>query len=246
MAAKTLGPKGRTVRCARCQTDWKAVGEPAGSGISDAQEAQLDAAFATEEQANPESDVSGAQKKQPGAEDQKQAEEAVSNPVAVQNRRADLMRRQNLLKKSMPKPRWHRPARIASLTVFLLLLTGVILFRENLVRWFPQMAGVYQTVGLGVNIVGLEFSDVKTLRTRENGEEVLRISARIHSVSSHQVGVPPILVGVLDEGGQPVFEWSVTSRAAIMLPDEWVEFHTELKSPPRAGVRVRLLFDLAQ
>ena len=36
-------------------------------------------------------------------------------------------------------------------------------FRTEIVRLVPDMAGVYSALGLGVNVVGLEFSDVSTL-----------------------------------------------------------------------------------
>ena len=58
-----------------------------------------------------------------------------------------------------PAPRW-------ALAVALGLLTGAVLFREEIARAFPSAAGVYRSLGLDVNTVGLEVDgglDVLTL-----------------------------------------------------------------------------------
>ncbi len=251
VAADTLGPKGRTVRCARCHTDWRAlpVVPETAEPVSAAEEERLDADFAAQEIAESRTrrkDDSSGETAPAGADAIREVEDAVTDPVAVQNRRADLKRRQTLLKKSMPKSRWRKPVRMTSLAVLGLFLVSLLFFRENIVRAFPDLAGLYAAIGLKVNVVGLEFADVTTLLERQDGENVLQISARIHAVSSHQVTVPPVRVGVLDDAGQPVFEWSVTPRAAIMLPGEWIEFKTRLNSPPETAAQVRLLFDLAE
>ncbi|HHS83215.1 MAG TPA: hypothetical protein ENJ68_06815, partial [Devosia sp.] len=194
VAADTLGAKGRTVRCARCHTDWKAlpVDLPSAEPVSAAEEERLDADFAAQEQAENRSRKEGDSAGETAsgmARAIREVEDAVADPVAVQDRRADLKRRQNLLKKSMPKSRWRKPVRMASVVILGLVMVSLLFFRENIVRAFPDLAGLYAAVGLHVNVVGLEFADVKTLLERKDGENVLQISARIHAVSSHQVTV---------------------------------------------------------
>lgn len=232
----TLGTAGRVVKCAQCQNDWKALSTGSGVVAEDDEtkkEQEMDAAF--EEAASCIGDTPSPEKVPKSTKP--------TLPKATSQEKKDLKRRQNLLNRTMPKTKASKFGRISAGILLALILVGSIGFRENVVKVFPDMAGAYASAGLGVNIVGLEFGDVKTLRILRNGDEVMEISAGINSVSSHQVRVPKIMVSLLDEAGGSVYEWSVTSRAAIMLPGEWIEFETKLISPPKEAVSVRLEFE---
>lgn len=240
VAPETLGKDGRRVKCAQCNNDWKAVAdlEPAPLNQEDnaPQEEALDAAFEAEEQKKNSNSTENVTKKQ-----KKPTPKKLS---ALEKK--DMARRKNLLNRTMPKAKSHKIVRIVGGVFLFVLLFGGVFLRDNVVRAFPDMAGVYANIGMGVNVVGLDFVEVKTLRLLRDGGEVMDISAGIKSVSSHQVSVPKILVSLLDVDGTSVYEWSVTSRAAIMLPGEWIEFETELTSPPKEAVSVRLVFEEAK
>ena len=64
-----------------------------------------------------------------------------------------------------------------------------------------------------MNVIGLEFRNVRTLRALRDGVEVLTVDARIVGVSPRRVIVPPVVVTLLDADGRPVYEWSVTPDA---------------------------------
>jgi hypothetical protein len=104
------------------------------------------------------------------------------------------------------------------------------------------MAGVYEAVGFGVNVVGLDFSDVKTLLSRRNGADVLSVDAKIHSVESRIVPVPPIVVTLTDGDGKDIYQWSVAPDAAELKPGETLDVSTQLTSPPPGARGVRLSF----
>ena len=113
----------------------------------------------------------------------------------------------------------------------------------DLVSWFPQLAGLYASMGLPVNVVGLEFEDAKTLTLLRDGKIVMQISARIRSISSRPVPVPPVLVSLLDAQGR---------RALPMdrrppTPRKWTPARSsisplKMNSPPDGAVTVRLSF----
>ncbi len=240
VARETLGKDGRRVKCAQCHNDWKAVADVEPAPLDQADDAPLeeamDAAFEAEEQ------------KEKTSLDKKKVEKGkkpTPKKVSAQEKK-DMARRQNLLNRTMPKAKSNKIVRIAGAAFLFILLFGGVFLRNNIVRTFPDMAGVYANIGLGVNVVGLDFVEVKTLRLLRDGGEVMDISASIKSVSSRQVSVPKILVTLLDVDGMSVYEWSVTSRAAIMLPGEWIEFETKLASPPKEAVSVRLAFEEAK
>ena len=114
--------------------------------------------------------------------------------------------------------------------------------RTDLVRWFPALAGLYASIGLPVNVVGLTFEDSKTLTSFREGKPVMLITSRIRSVASQTVPVPPVLVSLLDGAGATVYEWTVTPKATDMAPGEVMEFSTEVSAPPQGVTTVRLSF----
>ena len=93
-----------------------------------------------------------------------------------------------------------------------------------------------------VNVVGLEFENSKTMTTFRGGKPVMIITSRIRSVAGTTVGVPPVLVSLLDGSGATVYEWTVTPLAAQMSPGEILDFSTEVNAPPQGATTVRLSF----
>ncbi len=261
IAPGTLGARGREVKCAKCHQSWKAkietseektdtgkTGEDASasnlSPESEKEESALDAQFesvASETGSSFDSEQDTSDQELKGAEQSRSEIEA--NAKTQAKLEEDLERRKNLLVRTMPKARMGKLLRNLGIALLIIVSFSGLFLRENIVRTFPDLAGLYSAVGLGVNVVGLEFFEVKTIRALREGDEVMDISASISSVSSRQVSVPRILVTLLDENGLSVFEWSVTSRAAIMLPGEWIEFETQLISPPSEARSVRLAFE---
>ena len=142
----------------------------------------------------------------------------------------------------LPLARIRRTARLGALVLLLSMLVLGFSLRTDLVNWFPALAGLYSTIGLPVNIVGLDFQDSKTINTLREGKIVMQISARIHSVATRPVAVPPVLVSLLNDKGKAVYEWTVTPSIAELDPGEIMDFTTEVNSPPDGAVSVRLSF----
>ena len=151
-------------------------------------------------------------------------------------------KRRRTASRNLPIARVRRAARIAGVAGLVILLSGGLLFRTEIVRAFPDMAGVYAALGMGVNVVGLNFSDVTTLISRKDGATVMSVDATISSVETHAVAVPPVVVTLLGADGQPLYEWSVTPDAADLRPGEMVKFSTRLNAPPAGVTHVRLTF----
>ena len=258
-----IGPKGRKVACAHCGETWQAKALPPAETAEDpdtlfdaAQEAALDAAFAEAEQAEasppaepappvsePESgDVRSIAEIKAAIAPRPRPATSPSHDVIDRKRQKDFDRRQAAFGKQLPLARVRRSARITGVIALLMIIVGGIAFRTEIVRRFPDLAGLYQAAGLGVNIVGLEFRDVTTLVALRSGSNVMQVDARIYSVAPRDVVVPPVLVTLLDDNGASVYEWSVVPEARDLEPGEVVDFSTQLTSPPADATRVRLSF----
>jgi predicted Zn finger-like uncharacterized protein len=251
--AETLGPRGREVQCAHCSKSWPAA-PGAGEHVRDPDqifdetaERDLDAAFAEEEKA-----AVAAAMPEPTAEEAVRPVEEIRAALAPETKTEDpkaktrrdkaFARRQISRTAKLPLARIRRAARLVALGLLLTLLVAGVAFRTEIVRSFPALAGVYAALGMNVNIVGLEFRDTHTLMTLRSDANVLKLDARIYSVASRPVIVPPVVVTLLDESGTALYEWSVTPETRDLEPGEVVDFTTQLTSPPPGATRVRLTF----
>jgi len=253
----TIGAKGRNVQCAHCGKSWQAKAEAPAEKLQPKAEAALDEKFAEEERRtkagrgaaseplvvrSPEhqrtlDEIKAAIAPKPGA-----APAEVLDPAAQKRQQQEFSRRQRSLASRLPVARFRRMARNLALALAVLLCAGGIFARGALVEQFPQLAGLYAAVGLGVNVVGLDFRDVRTLKSLQQGAEVLVVDGRIASVTNHEARVPDVIVTLLGSKGQSLFQWSMTPMAGELEPGESVAFSTQLAKPPEDAVSVRLSF----
>lgn len=250
VANDAIGAVGRKVQCAHCQRAWQAapiVPEHDDRLFDDDAERELDAEFAAEAR---RAEIAPVPTQQPLAEPPQavaaqamaQAMREQTDPALAKSRERAFFRRQTRMGRQLPLARVRRTVRLVSLVVLALVLAAVIGFRTSLVRQFPDLAGIYQAVGLGVNVVGLDFRNVHTVRSLKGGAAVLRVEAVIYSVSSRTAQVPAVVVTLLDKDGAALYEWSVAPVARDLEPGESVDFSTELPQPPEGAESVKLTF----
>lgn len=252
----TISDNGRKVACAHCGETWTArpMALPALVSRDDdlfdeEAEADLDAAFAAAESALAETTPHHGERRQPPSEIGPSVaptgdDEGV--PAGGDRRLGKLQRdfrqRQAVLNRRLPFARLRRGVRVAAVAMLLLLVGAGIAFRTEIVRQLPDLAGMYEALGLGVNVVGLEFREMTTLIALRGSDRVMQVDARIFSVAARPVPVPRVLVTVLDEAGEPLYEWSALAAATDLRPGEVASFTTQLASPPPNAARVRLSF----
>ncbi|MEO6013461.1 MAG: MJ0042-type zinc finger domain-containing protein [Devosia sp.] len=259
----TIGAAGREVQCAQCSKPWHAMADiPPPAAIDEdilfpGQETALDAAFEAEARAlepahpaalpqslatDPEYERTLAEIKAAIAPKAKKAEINAIDPALLKKSTQSFNMRQAKLSKRLPMARLRRTARLAALIALVGLLLAGFVMRTEIVRAFPSLAGLYSAIGLPVNVVGLEFEASKTLTSFRDGKPVMLITAKIRSVASRVVPVPPVLVSLLDAKDAIVYEWTVTPKAPEMEPGEIQEFSTEINAPPDGAAKVRLSF----
>ncbi len=268
VADQAIGATGRKVQCANCHRSWKAtapepietVPKPRIVGGTDTDmdespaeaanrdrlfgadaESELDKAFAAEEE-----------KVLADAEDDEPEDESIEDMVDEQTgkldhrllsrRRRDMHRRQQKHVSRLPLARLRRAARVLSLLMLAAIVGGGYAFRTDIVRAYPNLGGLYAMVGIDVNIYGLIFTKVETLRTLRDGDDVTIITANIRSIVDHTVRVPPVLVSILNAEDKPIYEWTASAPVANISPGDIVAFETQLTSAPTDAAHVRLVF----
>jgi hypothetical protein len=168
------------------------------------------------------------------------------DPAALNQATRAFDRRLRLISRTLPFSRVRRLARIVGLTALAVLVGGGVAFRTQIVTVAPSLAGIYSAIGLPVNVVGLEFEDAKTLTSLRNAVTVMQVRAKIRSVASTRVPVPPVLVSLLDANRTSVYEWTVVPKAADLEPGEVLDFSAEVNAPPANVTGVRLSFTNAR
>lgn len=266
LPADTVGPKGRQVACAHCGGTWKAkpiaVPDPDSDTIFDEQaeaelDAQFDAAAAGARAEDPDREARertlaeiraaiapAAPPAQPSPDPDPESPPAAPPPSlkGLKGLQQQFLKRQAALNQKLPFAKLRRLARISGIIALIALIAAGIGLRTEIVRRFPDLAGLYEAVGLGVNIVGLEFRDVTTTVTLRNGDRIMRVDGTIFSTAGRRVAVPKALVTLLDGDGDPIYEWSITPEVNELEPGEMVGFTAQLTSPPAGASRVRLGF----
>ncbi|WP_108460773.1 zinc-ribbon domain-containing protein [Devosia naphthalenivorans] len=246
---EAIGSAGRKVQCAHCQQAWQQAPVEQDDALAENKamfeaivEDGLDEALKAEEQA-----VAAELARYIADQEnrQKSASAAKIDPAVVRSRQRAFSRRQDAIAASQPLARLRRAVRVG-LALLLCAIAGLAYFgRVQIVEQYPEMAGVYAAVGLGVNIAGLDFTDVTTQRTLRNGKDTLMVSAQIVGLNAAPSPVPPIVVTLLDGAAESIYAWSIAPAIADLMAGERATFDTQLAMPPGDARRVRLTFDEA-
>ena len=243
---EAIGSAGRKVQCAHCQEAWqqppieKDPPTPAAKQAFEAiVEDGLDDALASEEKA-----VATELAKRLAKEEEArlQADAGKIDPAVIRTRQRAFSRRQHAILAEQPLARLRRGIRVVLALTLCAVLATAYFARVQVVQRYPAMADLYEAVGLGVNVVGLDFTNVTTLRTLRDGKEVLIVSAQIIGLTPEPVPVPAVVVTLVGANGRGVYEWSVTPTVRDLMIGERATFDTQLTLPPGDAARVRLSF----
>jgi hypothetical protein len=105
-------------------------------------------------------------------------------------------------------------------------------WRADAVRLLPQTASLYSAIGLGVNLRGLAFENIKTSRETHEGIPVMVIEGEIVSISRKAVEVPRLRFGVRNGLGGEIYSWTAMPSRTIAQSGDRVAFRSRLASPP--------------
>lgn len=151
---------------------------------------------------------------------------------AARRRRRDQYRQRLNVKPSLP----------ALILVLLVVNAALLAWRVEVVRALPQTASLFATIGLPVNLRGLEFSDIKVAREQHDGMPVLVVDGVIVSVAATPVEVPRLRLAIRNETGGEVYAWTALPTRSILGPGEQLPFRSRLASPPAEGRDVAVRF----
>lgn len=248
---EAIGSVGRKVQCASCQQSWQqaAVPDPKPDlRLVPQADPESDRLFETMAEAALDAAIEAEEKTI--ADDAPRVIDPVEPPptkkretaAEMRARQKALSRRQTAMVSRLPLARMRRYARVVGAVGLAGVLATAYFGRVQIVERNPDLAGLYEAVGLGVNVVGLDLSNLQSTRGLSEGKDVLVVSAQIVGMMPDPVSVPPVLVSLLDTTGHTIYEWSVTPRIRDLMAGERATLDTRLPLPPAEAVSVRLSF----
>jgi predicted Zn finger-like uncharacterized protein len=138
-----------------------------------------------------------------------------------------------------------RAAPLLGPAVFLaacLVLTGVYAFRQKIVAAAPDLAGLYSALGAPVNLRGLVFGRIETLREIDNGQPVLVVEGSIANVSPQMREVPSLRFALRGPDTQELYAWSIDPKSTTIDSGDTIRFRTRLAAPPDLATEVQVRF----
>jgi predicted Zn finger-like uncharacterized protein len=147
-------------------------------------------------------------------------------------------------KRGFGRPSWHWPlSNLQSGILALLVIDAVLVgWRSDFVRILPQTASFYATLGLSVNLRGLQLDAVTTTTEQHEGVPILVVEGNVVNDSRRIVDVPRLKFIVRNAANEEVYSWTAVAPRANLAPGETVAFRSRLASPPPDGRDVLVRF----
>ncbi len=144
-----------------------------------------------------------------------------------------------------PIPGKANPPRIWNMLAVMLALMfigGFVASRQIAVAAVPDLASLYASVGLPVNLVGLELESVAGKR-RFTGEGIhVAVAGLVANPGNEIKTIPELEITLLDNTGRIVASTGYRTPVAVLDPGKSVPFVVQIDSAPRGAVKVAVRF----
>jgi predicted Zn finger-like uncharacterized protein len=128
------------------------------------------------------------------------------------------------------------------LLVILVGAVGLVGGRNEVVRWWPPAARLYDTVGLPLDVPweGLDLRNVTTTPQSDNG--TLIVEGTVVNTSSKPRHIPELKAVMTSAAQQVLKDWTFPSGIQSLEPGESASFHQELPNVPVGGAFIAVTF----
>jgi predicted Zn finger-like uncharacterized protein len=223
--------QGRTVRCVGCSHAWFQPGEEPIQASVEAPR-QDDAVF--------EAILS-----EVGDSTAQRAKEADDDMGGIHAGTTQLLRHTSSTPVITHNPFGVGAAAFGWLTFFLwtsLTLTFVFLAQKPLVRHWPSMTLLYQTMGFHIEAPGegIRIGEIVAEQRLEKEGRVLAVDGKMTNMSEHDIAYPPLHVVLKNTQGEPVKEWELDAGATVLASGETVPVMLQLPDMPQDGTAIEV------
>jgi predicted Zn finger-like uncharacterized protein len=121
-------------------------------------------------------------------------------------------------------------------------IAALFVFRTQIVAVHPDFAGLYGAIGLDVNLRGLAFEKLETLREIENGQPVLVVEGAVVNTTRDTREVPALRFALRGNDAQELYAWSLAPKTSALAAGDSLRFRTRLAAPPDQAADVQIRF----
>jgi predicted Zn finger-like uncharacterized protein len=231
---------GRTVRCGACGVSWRARSEVELELIDTPEEGAIAVAAAVADESRT---IPGAMSGAPG-------EDILDRPISEFSE----LPGEELPKAFRARAQAERKVREAAAqgavwaglgAAFALLLGLAVVFRMDVVQMWPKTASAYASVGLRVNVVGLDIENVHTQPSLQDGRPALLVSGVLRNIRAKTVVAPPLVVTLVDHQHDKLMMKTASPGDPSVPPGQSRTFAVTLVDPPNSTAEVDVGFLLS-
>ena len=182
-----------------------------------------------------------------GSDRSEHAEDTTSAPTSVPARRVKIR-----MKRRFPRIGRAALSAVTSrvqpfvgplvLAAALMVLASTYVFRQSIVATAPDLAGLYAALGAPINLRGLTFGRIETLREIDNGQPVLVVEGSISNVTKQMRDVPALRFALRGSDTQELYAWSIDPKSTTIESGDTIRFRTRLAAPPDQATEVQVRF----
>ncbi|MEM1047584.1 MAG: FxLYD domain-containing protein [Pseudomonadota bacterium] len=167
---------------------------------------------------------------------------AANETNSIEAAAARQAKKSGLGKKGLVGKRSRHVVGALSMVAAIALLGSVVVFRYPIVKAVPDLAALYATIGLEVNLRGLAFRDIRMLREYNDGSPVFVVEGLIENVSNRTVRLPEILFSLRDDAESELYSWTTRLSLTALPAGEVTRFKTELTTTPASATDILVRF----
>jgi predicted Zn finger-like uncharacterized protein len=132
------------------------------------------------------------------------------------------------------RKKWAWPlSRLQSAIMALVIVDAIVIgWRADFVRILPQTAAFYASIGLPVNLRGVNFDSLATATEQHENVPILVVEGNIVNDVGKMTDVPRLRFAVRNAAREEIYAWTAVPPRAVLSPGETVSFRTRLASPP--------------
>ena len=119
---------------------------------------------------------------------------------------------------------------------------GMVVFRQDVAELWPRSASAFATLGLDVNVYGLEFYDLTVARTFDGSVPILLVSGEVRNIGRDDKMAPPVRISLRDAQSREIFELVHAISDAPLAAGAATPFQIRVENPPADAVDLEATF----
>lgn len=224
----SIGPAGRTVRCAACGFSWFA--EPQ-------LELRTQAAVGDDIQHHEVRSKPEPLTRERVERLRRAAEQPGPAPSAAAKFRAQQAERMRRERGRAAVVAWGATGAALAASA-----AGMVVFRQDVAEMWPRSASAFAALGLDVNVYGLEFYDLAVERAFDGPTPILLVSGEVRNIGRDDKMVPPVRISLRDSHSREIYEIVSHVGEAPLTAGAATPFQVRVENPPADAVDLEATF----